>query len=33
MAFVASLENMDAVMKKSGPKVPCSNDFFGGGHT
>jgi hypothetical protein len=33
MAFVASLDSMDAVMKQHGLEVPCSNDFLGGGHT
>jgi hypothetical protein len=33
MAFVASLDSVDAVMKQCGPEVPCSNDFLGGGHT
>jgi hypothetical protein len=33
MEFVASLDNVDVVVKQCGPKVACSNDFFGGGHT
>jgi hypothetical protein len=33
LAFVASLDSVDAVMKQSGLEVPCSNDFLGGGHT
>jgi hypothetical protein len=33
LAFVASLDNMDAVMKQSGLEVPYSNEFLGSGHT
>jgi hypothetical protein len=30
LAFITSLDSVDAVMKKSGPEVSCSNDFLGG---
>jgi hypothetical protein len=33
LVLVASLESMDAIMKQSGPEVPYSNDFLGGGYT
>jgi hypothetical protein len=33
LAFVTSLDGVDAVMKQSGPNVPYSNDFLGGGNT
>jgi hypothetical protein len=33
LAFVASLDSVDAIMKQCGPEVPCSNDFLGSGHT
>jgi hypothetical protein len=33
MAFITLLENVDTVMKQSGPEVPRSDDFLGSRHT
>jgi hypothetical protein len=33
LAFVASLDNVDAVRKQRGLELPCSNNFLGVEHT
>jgi hypothetical protein len=33
VAFVTLLDIVDAIMKQSGPKVPCCNDILGSKHT